>query len=197
MLDRYHENILADSPPSPDQLKRLASIGTRSAAERNKLKQLKRTAQAHFFVDEMDLLNINTELDGPGQIRHRMAGRIGVTRGSEYGEKQWSLKYFDTYWVEQDQGVWRAERTLYSFRWNRVRATLAERSIRLIGYNNDNRELGDLGDAIDNFSMRGDEPDIWHAHTQLEMVNSDDCEELIGDAVKYFNIIDSLESQTT
>jgi len=195
MIHRNHEPILAPNPPRPDQLHQLANIGARSAASRDALKHMHTVKNAHFFVHELDLANDASLLTEVGQMRHRMVGRIGVRR-AERGIKLWSLKFYDTYWVETQPTQWQANRTLYTFEWNRVRTTMASRALQVIG-DNVQRPPEDLADTLDTLSLRGDEPDIWHAEAQFETVTQGDCEQLIHDATDYFDIVDRLHASAS
>lgn len=185
-----HENIVHHNAPTPEQLHKLASIGAGSAAARQRLKQMSRTKRAHFFIDEIDLLDTSAfDAEELSQIRHRMAGRVGVKESADGSPKTWSLKYYDTYWVEHEAGQWLGERTLYRFEWDRLRTNMAERTFRLIGLD---RPECDLSDYIDHFTVRDDTPDILYAQQQIETVSIEDCAELINNAGEYYQKIDML-----
>lgn len=184
-----HEQMIADNVPQADQLKRLAAVGVGSAAARQKLKTLSRSSRAHYFVDEVDFLAEASRQDTePQEIRHRMAGRVGVRAASDGVSKLWSLKYYDTYWVHTRLNGWRAARTLYRFEWDRSRTLLAERTLRIV--DGSQRDEASLADCADSFRFRDDEAAMWHVQQEIELVSADDCEELIHDAKAYFSIVE-------
>jgi len=186
MRQHGREVVLSDLPPTPDQLHRLASIGVSSAAERQKLRSMAKYKRAHFFVDEVDMPLDHEDQVEVGFVRHRMAGRVGIRAATHQSPKIWSLKFFDTYFVEQEPGKWVGERTLYSFEWNRLRVEMARRSIKLISDYEESVEHG-IDDLIDNFSVPEDMASMWHVRSQMEQVTADDCEELIEEAARYYS----------
>jgi hypothetical protein len=181
-----HERLIHSNTPSPEQLFRLASVGISEANRRRRLKRSplsREDNRAYYFISELDSLNEHS--DEPLEIRHRMAGRMGRKLVGRYNPV-WSLKFFDTYWVQQDDEVWQAERTRYRFEWDRSGTLLSERYIRFLRTDTETKSL-DIGDAIDNFSFADDEVAIWQAKGELEIVTSEDCELLIGDVRDYYD----------
>lgn len=199
MIDRHHETVLPPNPPTPEQLHALTSVGFGSASSRNRLKHLKPRpnepeSKAHYFVEELDLLPIYEEEVEIRNMRHRMAGRVGV-RGFDLTTGQpkvWSLKFFDTAWVEQAPNVWLAQRTLYKFEWTRTRAIMSERTTRVIG--DGAIQMGDIYDAIDNFRISDSELAVWHAQSEFETVTTDDVALLTSDAERYFGMVDQVSA---
>lgn len=186
-----HERIISPDAPTPTQLHKLAAIGISSAASRERLKHLKRSGRAHYFIDEIDLAgDFSPAEDEIVQIRHRMAGRVGVRPPAPGSPKSWSLKYFDTFWAESKPGVWLGGRTLYRFEWNRMRTTLAERTLRVVGIDRPDESL----DAyLDRFSVRDDDITMLSVKQDVENVTSEDCEDLMRDASDYFGVIDRMQ----
>jgi len=196
MIDRSHETILAPNAPTPEQLHHLTSIGFGSASSRNRIKELKRSPRSHYFIEELDLLPLYDEDVEIRTMRHRMAGRVGVRmarmqNGPEV--KHWSLKFFDTTWVEQEPTVWLAQRSLYKFEWNRSSVVMSERTTRVIG--DGAQQPTDMYDAIDGFNIRDDELALWHAQSEFEAVTGDDVELLAAEAKRYFGMVDTLSSR--
>lgn len=188
MIERNHETLLPDTAPTPEQLFRLASIGVSTAMKSRRLRHMQHTPKAHFFFDEIHLLNDIRHDGDPREIRHRIAGRIGRRACNEVPLREWSLKFYDTYWVEQGNGGWAAERTRYRFEWDQQRATLAEREIRVIGSEESGRDVTIEG-ALENFSMAENEADLWHVRSEVESVTADDCEQIIRDAAAYYDFV--------
>lgn len=189
MSNRDYELLLSKTPPTPEQLRNLAMIGVRSAVGRNRLKHLKNASRAHFFVDEVDTLNEAKMPDDLTDIRHRMAGRIGVREPHGSRPKQWSLKYFDTFWVQQEDDNWLAERTIYRFEWNRLRVTMAQRAIRIIGDNSYDPDTG-LDYTLEHPIIPTDAIEMLHVQQEMEMVTYGDCAELIAESKEYFRLLD-------
>lgn len=190
-----HEAIIHENAPEPAQIKRLASIGVSSAASRRRLKSLPSSRRAHYFIEEIDFLNEMVgegSEDFPQEARHRMAGRVGLSMVDGYS-KVWSLNYFDTYWVNSENGGWQASRALYRFKWDRSRTLLAQRSIRFIG--NQGSVHRDISDEIDRFRILDDEAAIWSAREDFSRVTADDCEALIADSQEYFSLVESQRSR--
>ncbi len=185
MTHDYERRIHEDAP-EPSQLKRLAAVGAASAATRQQLKRLpRRESRAHYFIDEIDFVGADELGQGePQEIRHRMAGRVGVRLASDGASKVWSLKYFDTYWVNQDSG-WQGERTLYRFEWDRRGTLLAERTLTVVGVE---RPETTLQDYVEHFQVADDEAAIWHVRQEMAQVTAGDCEGLVHDARAYFSL---------
>jgi len=186
------ERLVHADAPTQEQLQRLASIGIRSAVDRGRFKSIQRKRQAHYFIDELDLLADGVvEEDTPTQIRHRMAVRIGVRPPQENLPKTWSLKYFDTYFVEAQPGEWKGERSVYQFEWTRSRILMANRTLRLVGFEAP-YDQDDLEAQLDHFKIRDDDAAILRVSEELRTVTEDDCEELIKDMTDYFTVVDSV-----
>lgn len=186
-----HERIINSDAPTPTQLHKLAAIGISSAASRERLKHLKRSGRAHYFIDEIDLAgDFSLADDEIVQIRHRMAVRVGVRPPEPGLQKSWSLKYFDTFWAESRPGVWLGGRTMYRFEWNRNRATLAERTLRVVGIDRPDETLDSY---LDRFSVRDDDAAILSVRQDVENVTGEDCEDLMRDASDYFGVIDRMQ----
>lgn len=184
-----HEQIIHEDAPEPAQIKRLASVGIASAAARRRLKTLQRSKRAHYFVEEVDFLAESTEgSDFPNEIRHRMAGRVGLKLVDGYS-KVWSLNYFDTYWFNSENAGWQAARALYRFKWDRSRTLLAERSLRMVGDTVDN-DIGSLADQIDSFRVLDDDAALLLARDDFRRVTADECEVLIKESQDYFSVIE-------
>lgn len=185
------ERIVTDTPPTPEQLHKLASIGMSSAAARERILSRKEKKRAHFVIDELDLLlHTAQDSDEPSQVRHRIAMRVGAYPASRDSEKQWTLKYADTYSVEATPGIWTAERSTYRFEWTRSKILLAKRTIQLFGVDAWQGET--VEDELDHFHLRDDSAEILHASNQFETLTSDDCDELMRDMSEYFGAIDAI-----
>lgn len=190
-----YERLIHPDAPEPAQIKRLASIGVSSAAARNRLKQLSRSNRAHYFVEEMDFLGVPVDgelQDFPVEVRHRMAGRVGLNLVNGY-DKVWSLNYFDTYWVNTEDAGWIASRALYRFKWNRHKTLLAERSLRMVAESISN-DLPDLYDQLDRFSLADDSVAFLSAKDDFKRITADECEGLIKDSQEYFDQLEMYQA---
>lgn len=190
-----YEQFIHDDAPEPAQIKRLASIGVSSAAARNRLKQLSRSNRAHYFVEEMDFSGVpveGAEHSYPVRVRHRMAGRVGLRLVGGYG-KVWSLKYFDTYWMNSLEAGWQGSRALYRFQWDRSKTLMAERSIRLVSSSISN-DLPDLYHQLDHFNMTADEAAFLAIKDDFRKVTAEECEDLIQESYDYFQRLDANQS---
>lgn len=186
------ESLIHEDAPTPEQIQRLAQVGVRSAVLRHRLKTYTRSRRAHYFIDELDMLS-DGELSMPNdnfpqEIRHRIAGRVG-TRTNEDGSRVWSLKYFDTQWVNSEDAGWQASRVLYKFECDRRKTLMASRAIRFVS--NSGGEDKDLQDYIDNFYIPEDEPTILAANESLSQVTAEDCEGLTAQLEEYFATIEA------
>jgi len=188
------ERLIHENPPAIDQLQTLASVGVRSAVSRERFKTLSRTRGVHYFIDELDLLSdTQVEEDTPMQIRHRMAVRVAARPPQDGLPKTWSLKYFDTYFVESPStpGSWVGERSTYRFEWTRSRILMADRTLRLVGFPSPREES--LENDLEYFKVRDDDAAIIGVSDQMRMVSGDDCEELIKDMSNYFSVVESVD----
>jgi hypothetical protein len=186
------ERIVHENPPTPEQLHTLASIGVKSAVSREKLRTLRNTKGVHYFVDELDHIVSTSESEElPMQIRHRMAVRIAARPPENRTDKIWSLKYYDTYFVESrnSPGNWLGERSTYRFEWTRSKVIMADRTLKLLGFSlvDDDSIERDL----DNFSIPDDYAAILNANNEMKMVSSEDCDDIIKDMSKYFTSVES------
>lgn len=190
---RAYERIVHEDAPEPAQIKRLAAVGASSAASRQRLKSLDRSKRAHYFVEEIDFLAEpeGVSEDYPQEIRHRMAGRVGLSLVDGHS-KLWSLNYFDTMWVNSERAGWQAARALYRFKWDRQQTILAQRSMRFIG-GTGGVDL-ELADEIDQFRILDDEAAFWSAQEDFSRVTAEECEILIKDSQEYFAAIESRQS---
>ena len=182
------ERRISDTPPTPEQLHKLAAIGVSSAVAREKLRMHPSQLNARFVSDELDL-DTDTACDNedlPSRARHRLTMRFGA-RLSEEGERIRSLKYASTYSVEFAPEFWVAERATHRFEWTRQKVLLAERAIIITGLGEPQVET--LADVFDNFKLRDDSVDILHASDQFQEITADDCEELIADMDEYFRAL--------
>lgn len=194
MSDVSHERIIHDDAPSPDQLFKLASVGMGAVARRKRLKPSpysKDDNRAYYFISEFGTYNGVRSSEKPLEIRHRLAGRMGRKTLERY-VPIWSLKYFDTYWVQQNDESWQAERTRYRFEWDRKQTLLAERQIRFMRPSEMAVER-DLADEIEAFSFPEGEDVMWHTRGQLEMVTRCDLDFLIGDVQTYYDSLKRIE----
>ncbi len=187
------ERLVHEQAPTQEQLRNLAFIGVKSAVQRERLRTLNRASNAHYFVEEIDLLgDVNLE-DVPVQMRHRLAMRVGVRPPKDGMPKIWSLKFLDTYSVEARPGEWQFERSTYRFEWTRSKTLMADRATRLVC-------LGDyipdeLDWYLDRFSIPNDAIDILAASEQLRMVTADDCDELTNEVTSYLNVVEGVLNQ--
>jgi hypothetical protein len=195
MMSNY-EHYIGEDTPTHSQLRRLASIGVRLAVHRDKLRLFSRrtpegmNVKAHYVVDELDIFDNHALEEGDlNRISHRMAIRIGSRRGDD-GLKVMSLKFFDTYAIEDhESGVRLGERTRYRFEWNRARILMADRTFRLIGVYHPEDELEYY---LDRLNFPDDTADILYAEQQLGTVTEGDCEQIIEAAHDYFGKVDSM-----
>ena len=186
------ERIIHEDAPTPAQLHKLAKIGIGSAAMKLSLRSIPRAEGAHYFVDEMDLMDgLDFE---PLQARRRIAMRIGVRPPADGNSKVWSLRYFDTYHVEPTPNDWKTMRSIYRFEWTRTRALLAERTLRIVG--DQQSQLKTLDEYFDQgVSFRDDAAQILSVEEEMRAVSRGDCEEVIDAASDYFRLIDSVSSR--
>lgn len=188
------ERLIHDNPPTAEQLHSLASIGIRSAVSRERFKSLKQTRGAHYFVDELDFLaDISVQEDTPTQIRHRMAVRVGARPPQDGLAKVWSLKFFDTYFVQSQStpDAWVGERSTYRFEWTRGRVLMADRALKIVGLPELYEES--LENDLEHFRLRDDAAAILQASNELRTVSADDCEELKLDMMEYFSVLESVQ----
>lgn len=184
-----HEYVIGDNPPLPSQLRVLANIGARSAAMRDQLRSPKKL-NGHYCVDEVDLLNFDTDEADLSRIRHRMAIRIGKKAiDSDVGEKVWSLKYFNRHFVEQDPGEWVSSSVQYSFEWSRRQTLLAQRSVRVVDERQPPIEEKSLGDEILDFHLPDNFSEMWHVRSDYEHVTKEDVDMQIKELSEYYDSI--------
>lgn len=193
-----HEYIMSDNPPQPRQLQELANISARSAADRGQLRSPERL-KSHYCIDEVDLLNADNLSSDLGRIRHRMAVRIGkkaMNMSHEgVGEKVWTLKYFNRYFIEQASHNWISASVGYQFEWNRRHTLVARRKLRVIDESCPPVERL-LEDEVEQFHLEPDMADMWHAKSQYEQVTSDDVEMQIAELSAYYESLANAERRT-
>jgi hypothetical protein len=186
------ERLIHDNPPTPEQLHALAAVGVKSAVSRERFKTLKKNQGVHYFIDELDhMIATEAEEELPMQIRHRMAVRIAARPPQERSDKIWSLKYFDTYFVESrdEPGNWVGERSTYRFEWTRARILMADRTLRLVGFPAPYEE--NLENDLEHFKVSDDDAAILQVSEEMRMVSSDDCDVLIKDMSDYFSVVEA------
>lgn len=185
------ERYVNETPPTPEQLHKLASVGVRSAVSRKRFKTMKSRSGVHYFIDELDFLaEMPTDVEDPVQVRHRIAARVAAYPAHAGGAKSWSLKYFDTYFTEPTPGVWRGERSTYRFEWTRGRVLLAERTMRLIGFGVD--PIDTVEETLDRLHLPDDTVPLLQVENELQAVTDKDCEDLIVDMSNYFSTVDTM-----
>lgn len=181
------ERLVSDTPPTAEQLHRLASIGVASAVAREKLKRVNR---AYTLADEICTTPDDSVFDtAPSTVLQRMAMRIAAKPATPESEKVWSFLYDTAYSVKPNGGQWLEERSLYLFRWTRSRTLVADRALTLFGF--ETPKIETVSDAIDTFRIDDDSVAILHASNQLQIVTDEDCEELIQDASEYFSTLNT------
>lgn len=184
MIERNHEVLVPENAPAPEQLFRLAAIGVKTAANRQRLRSMQRTPKAHFFIDEVYFLNESNANEDPSEIRHRMAGRIGRKAINSVALREWSLKFFDTFWVQQPNGHWSAGRTRYRFEWDRARTTLSERSITILESTGATHS-STIAELLES-GLQLEETELWNVRSDIAAVTAEDCDQLIADASEYY-----------
>lgn len=193
------EHRIAETPPRIRQLRQLASIGIKSAIERDRFRTLSRNSSTHYFVDEFTKMiggeddEIENDVFLPFEVRHRMAIRVGVRPPDGYVPKTWSLKFFETYFTRPytPDRQWHAARSTYRFEWVRDRITMADRSLQLVGFDDMPGE-GELDYSLEHFNVPSDIIGLLAVEDELRMVTEEDCDELIEDAREYFTTIEEL-----
>lgn len=185
------ERRVSENPPSPAQLKELATLGMRSAVARERFRTLSRIKNAHYYIEEVDREDFMLD-DGylPVSIRHRMALRVG-SRPSTHGlPRTQSLKIIDTYFAQDNVGTWRGERSTYRFEWSRARTLMADRTLRLVGFGEEYPGADNpLEYRLDHFRINDDAIPMLAVTDDLSMVTSDDFEELQKDMREYINAL--------
>ena len=185
------ERRVSENPPSPAQLKELATLGMRSAVARERFRTLSRIKNAHYYIEEVDREDFMLD-DGylPVSIRHRMALRVG-SRPSTHGlPRTQSLKIIDTYFAQDNVGTWRGERSTYRFEWSRARTLMADRTLRLVGFGEEYPGVDNpLEYRLDHFRINDDAIPMLAVTDDLSMVTSDDFEELQKDMREYINAL--------
>jgi len=182
------ERRVSETPPTPEQLHKLAAIGVNSAVAREKLRMHPTQHNARFVSDELDF-DTDTADDGdslPSRARHRLTMRFGA-RLSDEGERIRSLKYASTYAVEFAPEYWVAERATHRFEWTRQKVLLAERAIIMTGLGEPARDT--VADALEVFELKDDTVELLHASDQFQEITADDCDELIADMAEYFRAL--------
>lgn len=185
-MNIHHERILPDDAPTSEQLFRLASVGIVAATKRQRLRRSRSTPKAHMFVDELHLLR--TPANGEvREIHHRMAGRIGRRAINDVSIPAWSMRFLDSYWVEQDEGHWLGQRSTYRFEWKKDQTMVAKKNTIYL----DNAFSDEPETSAERFFEQVTRLDITsvellHAQMQLEEVSAGDCDELIADAQGYY-----------
>lgn len=193
-----HEKLLLSNAPEPRQIDALARVGVGFAAKREQLKSLSSSKRAHYHVDELDLCD-TSESGDILQVRHRLAGRVGVRKDYENSSRPiWSYKLFDTRWIYNGE-QWVASRALYKFEHNRVDTLMAERAIRVIGlnpvYGHDADGL--TVDHLEHLLIQDDEAAFMGLRQDFEAVSSDDCNELMRSLQSYVQSVKVLNEIQT
>lgn len=191
-----HEHIIGENPPRPKQLMQLANISIRSAAMRNQLRSPERL-EGHYCFDEIEALNTDNPQNETGRIRHRVAVRVGKQAAAMYrGQKIWSLKYFNRYFVEQNPGKWISASTTYQFEWTRKQALLARRTLRVIDEANPSEEWT-LENWSGDITIAPDMAEAWHMQSQYEQMTQDDVEMQIEELGAYYDKVADLGRRMT
>jgi|GEM_PF-2381226 len=194
------ERLIHDTPPTIEQLRRLASVGVRSAVAREKFRDLRLHDNTHYHVDELQFRVGETHEENdvflPYEVRHRVSARIGVRQATAETPKTWSLKFFDTYFSKPrtPNSYWRAERSTYRFEWTRARVLMADRTLRLVGFDDGRDE--DLEYYLDHMLLRPDEATFLSIEDDLRMISEADCDELIKDTADYFSTLELSEDES-
>lgn len=185
------ERLVADTPPTQDQLHQLASIGMRSAISRERVRQHQSYEHAHFFNDHYDAhVNVSDLQLLPSKLRHEMAIRVGARPATEGRSKLWSLKLIERFRVRDEEGVWRAEHSTYRFQWTRSQVLMADRTLKLVGFDDIDRDVA-LDWNPDTFSVADDLAEFMRISQEFGLISEGDCEELIKDTSDYFATFDS------
>lgn len=188
----WSERLIADNPPTPRQLHRLAAVGFRSAKERQALRR--REAIGDYYA--LDALESVIEIGNDGgelsNMRHTMGMRIGK-RAIE-GVDIWRLEYYDSQHLPRQQRRPTSVSARYEFEWNRRQTLIARRMVKLANLNDVIAEQ-DLASDIDRFHIRDDEASILSADVDFEQVTYDDSEKLIRETAAYYALVDSLGKQ--
>ena len=181
-----HETYVGDNPPTTNQLFRLASLAMSAANAKKVHRPSPIKPRAHYSIQEAYYYNEAAPMlydDYPTEIRHRMAVRIGRRTLDNIPLREWSLKFFDTYWYEQPEGRWSGIRTQYRFEWERDTVTLAERRLTIVPQTH----RAELYDYLENATVHYGMTDLLSAEMEMSQITKDDCEELIADAANYYS----------
>jgi len=180
-----HEVYIGDNPPTTSQLFRLASYAMSSARATRTHRRMRTKPRSHFSVQETHYINDMASAiynDYPAEIRHRMAIRIGRRMIGSMPMKEWSLKFFDTYWYEKPENQWEGIRNLYRFEWVRDTVTLAEHRSTYVPQ----MEQTDMASYLQRVTVRDDVADLLRVEMELSQVTEADCELLIADVADYY-----------
>lgn len=196
------ERIVHENPPTPQQLQKLANIGMRSAAAREKLRSPSKI-KGHYCVDEIDFELPLSVAQDPAQIRHRVAVRAGRRLDAVPGTDGatlpvHSLKYFNHYSVyDLSRKDYMSSRIQYKFEWTRGKALLAQRSLRFIDQTQPSID-NDLGDDILQFRLDDDAAQMLHTEEEFRHLSYGDVELQIEEMEQYYqHVVGCFERQNT
>ncbi|MFI5212394.1 MAG: hypothetical protein ACHQTE_00340 [Candidatus Saccharimonadales bacterium] len=182
------QEYMPDILPTPRQLQRLAAVGFRSTHQRNAVKRRTKVDE-YYALDTLDSVLISDD-DQIGSLRHTMGMKIGKWLRQDEPDV-WRLKYYDTYRISQKDSQDRLASTIYSFEWNKKRALLAKRVVKLAAsqYDTTDRSLDEL---LQHFYIRDDEASILGAKLDFEQVTAVDCDQLIEQTANYYDLLDEM-----
>lgn len=191
------ERLIHDDAPTPAQLRRLARIGLGHAASRNKLRSgrtLELKQQYHYFADDL-YGDFDEGEEGLAMVNRRIAMRFGLVASNEDDSAIAHLHYFDTQRVYPVLGERLSPlQTIYKFEWSRGRVLLAEKSMRLLGYQMP--EPRPLESYLDSMVIPENIASIEDIESldALSRVTEQQCDTIIGEASTYFSRIKDRET---
>lgn len=181
-----HEIYVGDNPPTTDQLFHLASQvmdPARALKNNRKMKKHPRThfnvTESHYYADNMD----GEFKDNLTEIRRRLAIRIGRRTVSSVPLREWTMKFYDTYWYKRPNQDWLGIRNRYRFEWVRNVVTLAEHQTAYVPTDD---QVPDMSTALDHMRFTNDSASIMGAEIEMSHVSAGDCELLIEDLSRYY-----------
>lgn len=167
-----------DSPcyelPSPKQLFNVAAIGMTLGRERGIQKpSTDPRSKGHNFVPK-EVSVIHHEGYEHQQIVQRYLGKV-----ARRSSRSWGMRIDEKcVWIGADKDV--GTKYSYSFEWDKERATLARRSLHIIGFDEEPESV-----LLESIPDEIFEPDYLVAVNQFEEVTSYDCDNLLRNLRKF------------
>ena len=166
------ETLVSENAPTPAQLFNLAAQGIIVAQKYSKL-HTRPKGRKMVLPTRVTIPVAGDDL----QDRRFEESWACMVRRSDF--RLWSMRLISRYYIIQDgQGIG-GEVQEFKFEWNKIRATLATRQIRIAP-----APEYDLADLVDNFSARDDIAEEWFWREQMELLTGSDVNRLTHDLEK-------------